>query len=238
MPAPWSRRRGRCNSRAACSTPAPACWTPQKLPAAVRPRGGPPEKALLDLAGLARRQIDRLESQADDAVHSTASRRSTPRPSRTGPGRRPWPAASSSTPTCSTRSWPGCKQTRGSTAVAKTGTRRRAAGRCPHQRHRRRPAGPGRADARPGPHGDPRRQHRRRTPHRRSGLRRQLRPEGRGREACSARSTSRTTSRSATSRSAPSRPATAPTSAATTRSPATCSAPSTSSCSTPSTRPG
>ncbi len=42
----------------------------QKLPAAFGPDEDRPEKALLDLAGLARRQIDRLETQADDAVHS------------------------------------------------------------------------------------------------------------------------------------------------------------------------
>jgi type II secretory pathway component GspD/PulD (secretin)/tetratricopeptide (TPR) repeat protein len=41
----------------------------QKLSAVFGPEEDRPEKALLDLAGLARRQIDRLESQADDAVH-------------------------------------------------------------------------------------------------------------------------------------------------------------------------
>ncbi len=38
----------------------------QKLPAQFGPEEDRPEKALLDLAGLARRQIDRLETQADD----------------------------------------------------------------------------------------------------------------------------------------------------------------------------
>jgi type II secretory pathway component GspD/PulD (secretin) len=41
----------------------------QKLPAAFGPQDDRPEKALLDLAGLARRQIDRLETQADETVH-------------------------------------------------------------------------------------------------------------------------------------------------------------------------
>ncbi len=41
----------------------------QKLPAVFGPEEDRPEKALLDLAGVARRQIDRLESQADEAVH-------------------------------------------------------------------------------------------------------------------------------------------------------------------------
>jgi type II secretory pathway component GspD/PulD (secretin) len=41
----------------------------QRMSAVFGPDEDRPEKALLDLAGAARRQIDRLESQADDSVH-------------------------------------------------------------------------------------------------------------------------------------------------------------------------
>ncbi|HEX5271670.1 MAG TPA: hypothetical protein VFW33_14330, partial [Gemmataceae bacterium] len=41
----------------------------QRLPANFGPDEDRPEKALLDLAGVARRQIDRLETSADDSVH-------------------------------------------------------------------------------------------------------------------------------------------------------------------------
>jgi type II secretory pathway component GspD/PulD (secretin) len=45
----------------------------QRLPAVFGPDEDRPEKALLDLASAARRQIDRLETQADDDVHHGAA---------------------------------------------------------------------------------------------------------------------------------------------------------------------
>jgi type II secretory pathway component GspD/PulD (secretin) len=45
----------------------------QRLPAVFGPDEDRPEKALLDLAGFARKQIDRMESQADDAAHKGAT---------------------------------------------------------------------------------------------------------------------------------------------------------------------